>query len=250
MMETLNTKLNEGILSLNMNVPSKLNALTDELRTELRDTLASAQDDPEVMCIVISGMGGNFCSGGDISAMTSDRIKATSRMTILHDIVRLLIVGTKPSVAAVSGSAYGAGFSLALCCDQVIADTTAKFCASFGRMGLAPDMGLAWTLPHRVRGAAARKILLGGRIIKTDEAEKLGIVDAVVKPSALRDVSRKLAIELTSYAQTPKGYVKSMLAESCGFLEAFLASEMRAYLQLLNSEEHQVAKDAFQARSK
>ena len=120
----------DGILHLVLNIPEKKNALTDALRTELRDVVAATQGNPAVKAIILSGAGGAFCSGGDISAMTGDPVIARRRMQILHDVVIQLVAGTKPTVAAVSGAAFGAGFSLALCCDQVVADRTARFSAS------------------------------------------------------------------------------------------------------------------------
>ena len=94
-----------GILRLTLDVPGKKNALTDVLRAELRDAIAGALDDASVSALVLSGAGGGFSSGGDISAMTSDPDVARRRMSILHDIARMLIAGRKPSVAAVAGPA-------------------------------------------------------------------------------------------------------------------------------------------------
>ncbi|RRH76191.1 enoyl-CoA hydratase/isomerase family protein [Falsigemmobacter faecalis] len=134
-MDPLNSHRTEGILHLELNIPSKKNALTDTLRAELRAALTAAQSDPEVRDCAV-GCRGNFCPGGDISAMTSD-VKV-ARMRILHDVVRLLRAGGRPVVAAVSGTAFGAGFSLALCCDQVIVSPDPRFSASFGRAGCRP----------------------------------------------------------------------------------------------------------------
>lgn len=247
-MQELDCVSDGGILRLTLNVPGKKNALTDTLRAELREAIASAQDDAGVTAIILSGAGGSFSSGGDISAMTSDPDVARRRMRILHDTARLLIAGRKPSVAAVAGPAFGAGFSLALCCDAVVADTTAKFCASFGRIGLPPDMALGWTLPARIPTASARQLLLSGRIVDAVEAGSLGIADEVVEPAALGAAADRWAAALSANLPGPKGHLKALMAIDT--LERVLAAEMEAYVACLASEEHRLAREAFLSKSR
>lgn len=237
-----------GVLRLTLNVPGKKNALTDVLRAELRGAIAAAQDDDSVRSIVLSGAGGSFSSGGDISAMTSDPDVARRRMGILHDIARLLIAGRKPSVAAVSGPAFGAGFSLALCCDAVVADTTATFCASFGRIGLPPDLALGWTLPARIPVAKARQLLLSGRIVQAAEAGSLGIADEVVEPADLDAAVDRWATSLSANLPGPKGHLKALLAKDS--LDRVLAAEMESYVTCLASEEHRLAREAFLSKGR
>ena len=248
-MEQLESEIEEGILHLTLNVPGKKNALTDTLRAELRGAIAEAQDDTGVRALVIAGAGGAFCSGGDISAMTGDPDVARRRMSILHDVVRMLISGKKPAVAAVTGPAFGAGFSLALCCDQVIADDTARFCASFARVGLPPDLALSWTLPRRVGESAARRLLLSARMVEAEEALALGLVDDAVAPDALREAAHARAVELSGFTQEAKGHVKALATKAAGDLDAMLEAEMESYIALLNSAEHKAAREAFLARS-
>ncbi len=247
-MQELNTALNDGILHIELNVPSKKNALTDVLRAELRQVVTAAQTDRHVRCMVLSGAGGSFCSGGDISAMTSDRDLARGRMTILHDVVRMLIGGQKPVIAAVTGSAFGAGLSLALCCDQVVCDDTARFCASFGRVGLPPDLALSWTLPRRIGEAAARRMLLSTRVVDAEEALQLRLTDELVRPENLLDRAFELAREFANFTQESKGHVKSLVTSAAGSLDAILEREMDSYLTLLNSEEHIAARSRFLAK--
>ncbi len=238
----------EGILLLGLNLPEKKNALSDDLRTMLRDAVAKAQTDETVRAIVLYGTGGAFSSGGDISQMTGDPEVARRRMTILHEVVRHLLAGTRPVVAAVQGAAFGAGFSLALACDQVIADTTARFSASFGRVGLPPDLALSCTLPRRVGDAWARRILLSARIVEAEEALHLGIVDTLVSPSELLEAARACALEMAAFTQEQKGHVKALVTASGADLDAMLEREMTSYITLLNSEEHKKAREAFMAK--
>ncbi|RST85381.1 enoyl-CoA hydratase/isomerase family protein [Aquibium carbonis] len=247
-MQELDCVREGGLLLLTLNVPGKKNALTDLLRAELQKAIADAQDDASVTAILLSGAAGSFSSGGDISAMTSDPKVARRRMAILHDIARLLIAGRKPSVAAVAGPAFGAGFSLALCCDAVIADTSAKFCASFGRIGLPPDLALGWTLPSRVPVAKARQLLLSGRVVEAEEAGALGIADEVVEPEALMETARRWAADLSANLPGPKGHLKALLALDT--LDRVLAAEMEAYIACLASQEHISAREAFLSKGK
>ena len=246
-MSSLNQILEpDGLLHLTLNVPAKKNALTDEMRAALRDAVVHAQTAPDVRAIMISGAAGAFCAGGDISAMTGDPEIARRRMQILHDVVKLLIAGTKPVVAAVSGPAFGAGFSLALCCDQIVADETARFSASFGRVGLPPDLALSFTLPRRIGEGPARRILLSSAIVTASEACELGIVDTLVAPGEdLLDRAREVARDLSGFTQESKGHVKRLLAAAAGDLDASLALEMDSYIALLNSDEHTAARTAF-----
>lgn len=247
-MQELNATLTDGILHVELNVPAKKNALTDVLRAELREVVMAAQTDRQVQCLVLSGAGGSFCSGGDISAMTSDRDIARGRMTILHDVVRMLIGGQKPVIAAVTGSAFGAGLSLALCCDQVICDDTARFCASFGRVGLPPDLALSWTLPRRIGEAAARRMLLSTRVVDAEEALQLRLTDELVRPGNLLERAFELAREFSAYTRESKGHVKALVASAAGSLDAILEKEMDSYLTLLNSQEHMAARSRFLAK--
>ncbi|MEQ9586395.1 MAG: enoyl-CoA hydratase/isomerase family protein [Parvibaculaceae bacterium] len=242
-MSQLNTHTHGQIVQLEMCVPDKKNALTDRLRSELRDSLHCLQNNAEVSAIVLSGAGGAFCSGGDISAMTSDRARARARMEILHNVVDMLVTGTKPTVAAVSGPAFGAGFSLAMCCDQVVGDTTSTFCASFGRVGLPPDLGLTWTLPRRIGGGNARQILLTSRAVEADEAYGLGILDKIVPRENLLAEAIDTARELSAHTQLAKHHVKALMTG--GSLKSTLACEMESYLELLESTEHMAFRDKF-----
>jgi 2-(1,2-epoxy-1,2-dihydrophenyl)acetyl-CoA isomerase len=248
-MQELNTTLNDGILHIELNAPAKKNALTNVLRSELRDVVMAAQTDRQVQCMVLSGAGGSFCSGGDISAMTSDRDLARKRMTVLHEVVRMLICGQKPAVAAVAGSAFGAGLSLALCCDQIVCDDTARFCASFGRVGLPPDLALSWTLPRRTGEAVARRMLLSTRIVDAEESLQIRLTDEMVRPENLLDRAFELAREFAAFTQESKGHVKSLMTSAAGSLDAILEREMDSYLTLLNSEEHMAARSRFLAKA-
>ena len=112
---------------------------------------------------MLTGAGGHFCAGGDISGMRIDDLAAgRERFRLTHRLVKLMVHCAKPIIAAVEGYAVGAGLSLALCCDTIVAAENARFAAGFGRIGLIADLGLNHTLPQRIGMGRARQLLLYG----------------------------------------------------------------------------------------
>lgn len=234
----------ENLRMLVMNTPARRNALSDEMREALRAALTSAHNDPKVRAIVLSGAEGIFCAGGDIKAMGQPVPIALKRLDILHDVVRLIALGPKPVVAAVEGVAYGAGMSLALACDCVVATKTARFCASFSRIGLAPDCGLLWSLPRRVGPACAQQILMDGRERKGIEAIDIGLAD-VLAQGDIRAAALAQASALVPAATRPNIYIKSIIAQHFGDLNAVLAAEREAQAALFMTKDHAEATAAF-----
>lgn len=238
--------LTEGILVLTLDAPERRNALSVEIRDSLRAALAEAQTDDRVRGIVLAGAGGAFCAGGDIDAMApGDVIVGRRRLGVLHDVVRLLAAGEKPTAAAVSGPAYGGGFGLATACDYVAADETARFCASFNKVGLAPDCGILWTLPQRVGAARARQMFLEARVIDSREALETGIADAVTETDALLDRARAFVAGACCNAPLPTGFIKRLMADRMQGLEDVLSAEMDAQMQLFATGDHAEARAAF-----
>jgi 2-(1,2-epoxy-1,2-dihydrophenyl)acetyl-CoA isomerase len=171
---------------ITLNRPDVRNAIDMPLRIELGDAIEAAQADSTVRAIVLTGAGGTFCSGGDISTMVEPIAAADvrSRTDLAQRVVRAIWRGDKPVIAAVEGAAFGAGLSLALACDRVVASSDARFGAGFARIGLAGDMGISATLPERLGPARARQFLMMARHVDASEAMQLGLVDAVVTPGA------------------------------------------------------------------
>jgi 2-(1,2-epoxy-1,2-dihydrophenyl)acetyl-CoA isomerase len=198
---------------ITLNRPDKRNAIDMELRVVLAGMLEAAMADATVRAVVITGAGGNFCSGGDVSTMrrqvpdlSRPRAEAAQR------VVRAIWQGPKPVVAAVEGFAFGAGVSLALACDRVVAATDATFSTAFTGVGLAGDMGVFASLPARVGTAAARQLMLLPRRLSGTEAHALGLVDAVV-PSG-RSLGQALddAAAIATGPPLALAAVKSMLS--------------------------------------
>ena len=192
------TRDEDRVRIITLNRPKVRNALDVPLRTELIGAFDAAMADTQVRAVVLTGAGGAFCAGGDISIMSGlTRDQARARAELTQSVPRALWAGTKPTLAAVEGPAFGAGLSLALACDWIVAAADARFGAAFTRIGLAGDMGIWATLPTRLGPARARRFLMLSEQATGADALATGLVDVVTEPGnavagALAD-ARKLA---------------------------------------------------------
>lgn len=188
----------DRIRIITLNRPEVRNAFDIAMRAELVRALEEAMADDQVRVLVLTGAGGAFCAGGDISIMEQmPRDEATSRAELTQRVVRTLWAGTKPVLGAVEGPAFGAGLSLALACDRIVAAADARFGAAFTRIGLAGDMGVLASLPARLGPARAKQFLMLSEQAKAPDALAMGLIDVVTEPgnavaAALED-ARKLA---------------------------------------------------------
>jgi enoyl-CoA hydratase/carnithine racemase len=167
---------------LTMNRPSQRNALDPELRDALAAAIAQVRDDADVKAVVLTGAGGHFCAGGDVKAMQP---AATSQDKVFGGRERLLRLDRwfdelvdleKPVVAAVDGVAFGAGLSLALAADYIIASPRARFCSVFARLGFVPDAGGMYLLPRAIGLARAKEMVFSARVVDAPEALGIGLV--------------------------------------------------------------------------
>ena len=248
---TVKSEMRGGVLILTLNAPEKKNAISTEMRTDLRDQLTQAMASADVRAIVLTGAAGTFCAGADVSQMVvKDIASARKRLRILHDVVRLLMAGEKPTIAAVEGHAVGAGLSLALACDFVVASETAKLGAVFAKMGLIGDCGLLWTLPQRVGPVKARDLLFSAGILEGSEAFAIGLVDALVSPGEVLDIAVDKAGDYTAVAPLAISATKTVLNKGAASLEDILAIEEEVGARVANSADHAEAKQAFLEKRK
>jgi enoyl-CoA hydratase/carnithine racemase len=189
----------DGIATLTLNRPERLNALGDTLRDDLHDAITRAAEDSDVRVMILTGAGKGFCAGGDVKAMNENKERGASR-PLMEKVapgrdrtVLALRDAPKPVMAAVNGAAAGAGMNLALACDIRLASAVAKFAQAFVKRGLHPDWGGTYFLPRVVGAAKACELIFTGEIIDAQEALRLGIVSAVHAPEALMPAARALA---------------------------------------------------------
>ena len=189
----------ENVATITLNRPERLNALSPQLRLDLKNALEEANTSNEVRAIIITGAGRGFCSGGDVKAMNEANESGAAgplidKIAPVRDQVVLAMRNAdKPIIAAVNGPAAGAGMNIALACDIRVASDTARFGQTFSRRGLHPDWGGTYFLPRIVGMAKACELIWSGKMIDAEEALHLGIVSDVTKPGDLLETAQALA---------------------------------------------------------
>lgn len=232
-----------GVLTLTLDYPERRNALALPLREALHDILEAAQGDRAVRAIVLTGANGTFCSGGDISGMeVSDTAAGLERMRRTHRVIRLMVAGRVPIVAAVEGWCVGAGLSLACACDTIVAAEDARFAAGFGKVGLMADLGLPFTLPARIGIARTRQLLLYHTQLAAPQAAEIGLVDRLVPKGTALDAAMELGRFLAAQAPLPIALTRQILAEG---LDRALEEERQFQTACFLSADHAEGKAAF-----
>ena len=239
-----------GIAVVTMDNPKTRNALSPNMLQGLADTFEALMADPSARAIVFTGAGETFCAGGDISHMKRERRILDSRasMSRNHRIVRAIVAGPKPVIAAAEGPAAGAGLSLAVCCDYVVAGKGSSFSAAFAKVGLVPDLGLFWSLPQRVGLGMAKRMILLAPVVKAEAALELGIVDELTDQGAAMGRALELAAEFAAVAPLSVAVTKAVYAEGCTTLEDCLRAERDHQPYLFRSEDHLGAVEAFRIK--
>jgi 2-(1,2-epoxy-1,2-dihydrophenyl)acetyl-CoA isomerase len=221
-----------------LNNPERKNAIPPQGWPELAAALADFESSDQ-RALLVTGAGGDFCSGADLAGDQFERQSATesyARMAEVGKAATALHRITKPTVAAVEGVAVGAGMNLALGCDVVIASRSARFSEIFVRRGLTVDFGGSWLLPRLVGLARARELALSGRFVDGTEAEAMGLVARVVAPAALEDEAMTLADDLARGAPLAQRFIKTALDHSFEWsFEEALAYEDQAQVIALAS---------------
>jgi len=235
-------------VTLTLNWPERRNALSVAMRHRLADALEDVEGDRTVRAVILTGMGEHFCAGGDLTGMHVESIaEGRERMRQAHRLIRLMVNARVPIVAAIEGWCAGASISLASASDHVIAGAEAKFLASFGKVGLLPDLGLLHTLPARVGGARAREMLLFAEAVDAARAEAIGLADRVVPAGGALAAARERAVVLGALAPTTLALTKAVFADG---LEDALARERDLQSALYLTPEHAEGKAAFLGKRK
>ena len=242
-----------AVCVLTLDAPASRNALSTDVRTLLRGHVRDAMADDAVRVIILTGAGGNFCSGGqlqpvDAAAAAPDAERTRANMAIMQDVARLFVTGPKPCIAAVEGFAFGAGLSLASACDLVVAGEGAKFCASFGRVGLMADAGLLSTLAKRVGAGRARDILFTARTLTAAEAAEMGLVERLAPTGEALATALAIAHQIAALAPLAIAAMKRVLSDEAVTLEAVLAAEADIQPRLTYSTDYLEGRAAFREK--
>jgi len=245
--KTIQLERDKEIGVVYLNQPETRNALSMEMQEELRIALEGLARDGAVKAIVISGRGTAFCAGGDLRTMGDSKpFQGRQRMQSVHRLVLALRNLEKPVLAAVNGPAFGAGWSLAMACDFVIASEKARFSLAFVKVGLIPDCGSLYLLPRIIGLPKAKELMMTGRVVEAAEAGALGLVNKVVPPEQLLPEALTLARELAQGPPLALGLLKSIVnrAFETDFL-TLLEEEALAQDLCLQTEDHREGVRAF-----
>jgi 2-(1,2-epoxy-1,2-dihydrophenyl)acetyl-CoA isomerase len=215
--ETILVDVDGGVATITLNRPDRLNALTAQMFEELQDALSGVEADGGQRAVVLTGAGRGFCAGADLkAALEADDGHGPENELETHYnplIMRLQTIGL-PVIGAVNGVAAGAGCSIALSCDIVLAGRSASFLQAFARIGLLPDAGSTWVVPRLVGRARAMGLAMLAENLSADQAAEWGLIWKTVDDEALQVEAQTLA---RSMAQGPTGAYAKMK-------EAFAAS--------------------------
>jgi 2-(1,2-epoxy-1,2-dihydrophenyl)acetyl-CoA isomerase len=238
-----------GVRMLTLNRPERLNAIDLPMARALRRALQEINEDPSVRAIVLTGMGGNFCTGADLKRDKSLE-QDEDILVVLHDVFRLLYLGPKPSVAALQGYVYGAGLSLALACDFLAGDETTRYCAPFTGIGFVPDVGMVFTLPRRVDLATARSMMLAGAVLDAAQAHACSLIDTLCRPAGLESAAVGHAVKLGERAPLAVAAARRLINFPQSEVDAALAAELAAQQAMRATEDLKEGAAAFKEKRK
>ena len=264
MSETVNTgtddllgELDDGVLTLTMNRPEARNAMSGEMTAAMSEQLASAELNPEVRCIVLTGAGKGFCAGGDVKGMAASGDGTVGSNTIDGAIHRQrvnqratagkLFGMPKPTIAALPGAAAGAGLSLALACDLRVMASNAIMTTAFGRVGFSGDYGGTFFMSQLVGTAKARELYFLSDRVNAEEALRLGLTNWVCEADELAAKTKEIADRLAKGPTVAYRYMKENFARaiSSGDVDDCLDLEATHHVHCGQTEDHRNATKAF-----
>ncbi len=248
-------ELDGGVATLTLQRPEAMNALTVPVKEALLAATRQVAADPAVRAVVLTGSGRAFCVGQDLRehAGLLDGGDPTPLRTVVehyNPIITLLATMAKPVVAAVNGTAAGAGLGLACACDLRVGAAGARFTTAFTGIGLTADSGLSWTLPRLVGAARATALLLLAEPFTAEQAFEMGLFTAVVQPEQVLPAAQELAARLAAGPTVAYALVKRSVAHAAtATLAESLAEEDRLQALAGQTEDHPAAVRSFLAKT-
>lgn len=235
----LKASRHNGTLILTLSNPGARNALHPDMYAAAIETLSTAERDDTLTAVVLTGADGFFCSGGNLNRLLENRVLPRSHQADsidnLHRWIDALRDCPKPVIAAVDGAAAGAGFSLALACDLIVAGASAKFVMAYVRVGLTPDGGASWFLTQALPRQLATEMLIEGRPVLAPRLHQLGIVNRIVPDGTALEAALAWAEDLAPLSPTAVERIKALLGEAPrNTLAGHLEAEKHAFVDSLH----------------
>lgn len=249
MNEPVSIERHDDIAIVTISNPGKLNAMSQAMRDGLTNGFRTLNDDASCRAIVLTGAGDTFSAGADLGGWNETEVRQC-RVRLKRGgslLMREMIAGAKPIVAAVEGYAFGAGLALAAASDYVVASETAQFCCAFTKVGFIPDMGLLFSLPNRVGPAKAKQLIALADTIDARRAESLGLADELVPAGGALAAAEAVARRFADGPPLAFDIVKSVFARG---LEAMIQAEVDLQPILWLSDDHVEGKTAVREKRK
>lgn len=250
MYETILFDKTNGVATIALNRPKKLNAFDAKMHEEVHAALDDVSTDDEVRCLVFRGEGRGFSAGADLAGIESEDGERSDlgeylRRTYSQMILKMAALD-KPIIASLHGPVYGAGMGLALACDLRIAAESAKFSVAFVKIGLMPDAGVSFFLPRLVGLGRAMQLSMLGEAVEAEEAAEIGLVNKLVPDYALADETNALAERLAAMPTQALGKIRrSLLASFEDDLATALEREAEGQTFCGFTDDHQEGVAAF-----
>ena len=247
--------IEDGVATLTLNRPESLNALSDEIRLGLLESIHRLGADNTVGCIVLTGSGRGFCAGGNVKSMgersardfeaRAAGIQQSNRIPMLMHTTPKVIIGM------INGVAVGAGLSMALACDLRVAARSAKFGTGFIKIGLSGDWGGTWSLTRLIGTAKARELYFTGDLISAEEALSIGLVNRIADDADLLETTMAMAHRIAAMPRIAMGYTKkNLFAAETGDFATVLELEAFHQARCSQTEDHREAVQAFKDKRK
>lgn len=240
----------EATLILTLSNPGAKNALHPDMFAAAIEALSTAERDDSIRAVILTGADNFFCAGGNLHKLLEyrnmDRVDQADAVDSLRGWIEAIRDCPKPVIAAIEGAAAGAGFSLALACDLIVAGSTAKFAMSYVHVGLTPDGGASWFLTQMLPRQLASEILIGGKPILAPRLYELGVVNKIVADGSALDAALSWADELAALSCNAVDRTKSLVREARDHsLSGHFEAEKAHFLESLNHRDAQEGISAF-----
>ncbi|QAS51974.1 enoyl-CoA hydratase/isomerase family protein [Halobacillus litoralis] len=251
--EHLNVSINGPVMSCMLNRPDSLNAFSDDMIIGLQEAIKVASENDDVKVVVLSGAGRAFSAGGDVKNM-GEKVTANHLYEHVGELNRLVLMLKdipKPVIAAVHGYAAGAGFNLALACDQIIAGEESKFVLSFAQVGLVADGGGHYFLSKLLGPYRAKELLFRAEPIPVETAVEWGLVNRVLPLEDLEEGAMNYALRLAKGPGRALGMMKKIVDQADkSDLATILEQERVTQAMMVSTEDHKEGVQAFKEKRK
>ncbi len=229
----------ESTLVLTLSNPGARNALHPDMYAAGIEAIDAAERDPSLRAIVLTGADGFFCAGGNLNRLLENRAKEPSvqaaSIDMLGSWITALRQSSKPVIAAVEGAAAGAGFSLALAADLLVAADDAKFVMSYARVGLTPDGGGSWFLAQALPRTLAAELMFEGKPVGAPRLAELGVVNRLAKNGSALDTALAWADDLAQISPNSVSRIKGLVNVACSHsLTEHLVAERDSFVASLH----------------